>query len=91
MKIGKTYKIIGTLYIITQNNDKAREYFTLAYRIFEGKGMTKMMGEIEQKLKMIGGHKPINEPDEDAHVERPAMTIKSMKGKKKIKKKVIKV
>jgi hypothetical protein len=51
--LGKTYKVIGTLYIINNNPVEAREYLSKAYTIFEGKGMVKLLKEVKNKMKML--------------------------------------
>jgi len=83
VKLGKTYKIIGTLYIIREDYEKAREYLSMAYKIFESKGMTKLMAEIEQKLKLLGSQKTFTGAELEGQQDKPTLTIKSIKGKKK--------
>lgn len=58
----------------------------MAYKIFEAKGMDNYVKEISAKLKSIGAKKEAEEPDEAAVKISP----KPHKGKKKIKKRVIK-
>ena len=38
INLGKTYKVIGTLYIINNNPAEARDYLMRAHAIFESKG-----------------------------------------------------
>lgn len=57
VKLGKTYKIIGTLHIITENQEEAKQYLMQAYKIFEGKGMEKLMKEVASKLKLVSSSK----------------------------------
>ena len=57
VKVAKTYKIIGTLNIITESPEQAKEYLIRAYRIFEARGMEKMMKEIANKLKLADSTK----------------------------------
>lgn len=51
--MGKTYKVIGTLYIINSNQHEAREYLMRSHAIFESKGMLKLLKEVKSKLKML--------------------------------------
>ncbi len=53
MQLGKTYKVIGTLYIITNNPGEARDYLMRAHAIFEAKGQVKLLKEVKNKLKML--------------------------------------
>ena len=53
MQLGKTYKVIGTLYIINNNPDGARQYLMAAHQIFESKGFVKLLKEVKNKLKML--------------------------------------
>ena len=57
VKLGKTYKIIGTLHIITENPEEAKQYLLQAYKIFEAKGMEKLMKEVSSKLKLVNSPK----------------------------------
>jgi hypothetical protein len=52
-KLGKSQKIIGTLFIITGNTQEAREYLMQAHAIFESRGNLKQLKETKQKLKML--------------------------------------
>lgn len=79
MKLGKTYKAMGTICIITDDNGRAREYLKKAYKIFESKGMSKYMAEISAKLKSVNAGKDSEPADKE-----PA------KPKKKVKKRIIK-
>lgn len=51
--MAKTYKVIGTLYIIASNPGEARDYLMRAHGIFEAKGMLKLLKEVKSKLKML--------------------------------------
>lgn len=53
MQLGKTFKVIGTLYIINSNPQEAREYLMRAHGIFEAKGLLKLLKEVKNKLKML--------------------------------------
>lgn len=53
IQLGKTYKVIGTLYIINNNPAEAREYLMRAHAIFESKGLIKLLKEVKNKLKML--------------------------------------
>lgn len=94
LKLGKTYKIIGTLHIITENPEEAKEYLSKAYKIFESKGMDKLMNEVAGKLKLTNSPKNpalyANEETEDNKSKGTPSPIKVTKAKKKGKKKIIK-
>ena len=45
--------MIGTLYIINNSPAEAKEYLMKAHFIFEQKGLTKMLKEVKNKLKML--------------------------------------
>jgi len=94
VKLAKTYKIIGTLHIITENPEEAKEYLTRAYKIFEAKGMDKLMNEVAGKLKLANSPKNLglhaNEEAEDNKSKESPSPIKPTKAKKKGKKKIIK-
>lgn len=70
VKLGKTYKAIGTIYIIMERNEGAREYLKRAYKIFEAKGMQRFMTEIKAKLKSISVKKT-TEPSKNKATTRP--------------------
>lgn len=53
VQLGKTFKVIGTLYIINSNPQEAREYLMRAHGIFEAKGLLKLLKEVKNKLKML--------------------------------------
>lgn len=53
VQLGKTYKVIGTLYIINSNPQEAREYLMRAHGIFEAKGLVKLLKEVKSKIKML--------------------------------------
>lgn len=53
MQLGKTFKVIGTLYIIINNPEGARRYLLAAHSIFESKGFVKLLKEVKNKLKML--------------------------------------
>jgi len=52
-QLAKTYKVIGTLYIINSAPQEAREYLLRALAIFESKGLAKFLKEVKSKLKML--------------------------------------
>lgn len=52
-QLAKTYKVIGTLYIINSSPQEAREYLLRALGIFEAKGLVKLLKEVKSKLKML--------------------------------------
>eukprot|EP00831_Metopus_contortus_P006822 TRINITY_DN12611_c0_g1_i2.p2 TRINITY_DN12611_c0_g1~~TRINITY_DN12611_c0_g1_i2.p2 ORF type:complete len:180 (-),score=54.41 TRINITY_DN12611_c0_g1_i2:202-741(-) len=53
IQLGKTYKIIGTLYIITKSGEQAAQYLSQAYSIFENAGNSKLMKEVAAKMKLL--------------------------------------
>ncbi len=96
VKLGKTYKIIGTLYIITESPEEARQYLMQAYKIFESKGQEKLMKEVAGKLKLVNSSKKVkddhkgllDEERKSSASPSPAKEslVKSTKGKKGKKK-----
>ena len=84
IKIAKTYKIIGTLYIITEKIEEAKEYLIRAYKIFEAKGMDKFLKEIEGKLNLLNSTKKENVKDQNyLPRNRKSTSIHTKKGKKR--------
>lgn len=84
VKLGKTYKIIGTLHIITENPEEAKGYLIQAYKIFEAKGMDKLVREIANKLKLVNvAKKGADEGKGSLSPEKRATSTKGKKGKKK--------
>lgn len=53
LNLGKTYKVIGTLYIIQNSPVEARDYLQRALAIFELKGNIKVQKEVKAKLKLL--------------------------------------
>ncbi|CDW79587.1 tpr domain containing protein [Stylonychia lemnae] len=53
VQLGKTFKVIGTLYLINSNPSEARDYLMRAHSIFESKGLLKLLKEVKNKLKML--------------------------------------
>ena len=55
MNIAKTYKVIGTLYMIDNppKPQEAKEYLLRAQSIFEQRGLPKMLKEVKEKIKLI--------------------------------------
>jgi len=53
LNLGKTYKVIGTLYIIQNSPVEARDYLQRALAIFELKGNLKVQKEVKAKLKLL--------------------------------------
>lgn len=51
--LAKTYKVIGTLYIIQNSPAEAKTYLMQAAQIFEQRGMVKMLKEVKLKLKLL--------------------------------------
>jgi tetratricopeptide (TPR) repeat protein len=58
-QLAKTYKVIGTLYIINNNPPEARDYLMRAHAIFESKGQLKLLKEVKNKLKMLNSSQKI--------------------------------
>ncbi len=54
--LAKTFKVIGTLYIIQNNAAEAKNYLSQAASIFEQRGMIKMFKEVKQKLQLLGSN-----------------------------------
>jgi hypothetical protein len=54
--LAKTFKVIGTLYIINSNPSEARDYLNKAHSIFESKGLLKLLKEVKSKLKMLSSN-----------------------------------
>lgn len=52
-QLAKTYKVIGTLYIISNKPGEARDYLMRAHNIFESKGQVKLLKEVKNKLRML--------------------------------------
>eukprot|EP00831_Metopus_contortus_P043946 TRINITY_DN3525_c0_g1_i1.p1 TRINITY_DN3525_c0_g1~~TRINITY_DN3525_c0_g1_i1.p1 ORF type:complete len:126 (-),score=22.61 TRINITY_DN3525_c0_g1_i1:140-517(-) len=82
LQIGKTCKLIGTLYIISEAFDEAQEYLLAAYRIFESKGQEQLMKEVASKLKIIGTQKSTQKKEPHLEAEPP-------KPKKKLRRKIL--
>lgn len=53
LNLAKTYKVIGTLYIIQNQANEAKDYLQRALAIFELKGNLKSQKEVKQKLKLL--------------------------------------
>ena len=53
MQLGKTYKIIGTLFIITEKPAEAKKFLMQAYKIFEKTGQNKLIKEVLAKLRIL--------------------------------------
>jgi len=58
--LAKTYKVIGTLYIIQNMAQEAKEYLLKAQSIFEQRGLTKMLKEVKNKLKLLNQNNRAN-------------------------------
>jgi tetratricopeptide (TPR) repeat protein len=52
LQLGRTYKLIGTLYILRRMQNEAKAYLQKAQTIFELKGATKLLKEVKTKLNM---------------------------------------
>lgn len=53
LQLGRTYKLIGTLYILRHKQAEAKVYLQKAQTIFELKGATKLLKEVKTKLNMM--------------------------------------
>ena len=53
LQIGRTYKLIGTLYILMRKGPEAKTYLQKAMRIFKAKGNSKLVKEVKNKLQML--------------------------------------
>jgi tetratricopeptide (TPR) repeat protein len=53
LQLGKTYKVIGTLYIINNKPQEAKDYLNRAIKIFEIRGNMKLLKEVRGKMKML--------------------------------------
>lgn len=53
LQLGRTYKLIGTLYILRRKQAEAKVYLQKAQTIFELKGATKLLKEVKTKLHML--------------------------------------
>ena len=52
-QLGKTYKVIGTIHLLSKVMPEAREYLQRAQAIFELKGQMKLLKEVKSKLKLL--------------------------------------
>ena len=52
-EVARTLKIIGTLFIVTDEISEARDYLMEAHQIFEQRGLIKSLKEVKTKLKDI--------------------------------------
>lgn len=53
LQLGRTYKLIGTLYILRRKQNEAKVYLQKAQTIFELKGASKLLKEVKNKLNML--------------------------------------
>ena len=53
LQLGRTYKLIGTLYILRRKQNEAKVYLQKAQTIFELKGAAKLLKEVKNKLNML--------------------------------------
>lgn len=97
LQLGRTYKLIGTLYILGRKINEAKVYLQKAYTIFELKGATKLLKEVKTKLHKL---KTSLKMDEDLAAEEENNSSgeegteeeqdeSSKKPKRKIKKKSV--
>ena len=56
VNVGKTYKVIGTLFTINRQYPEAKEYLHKAIQVYESKGMSKIVKEIRQKIKLLNSN-----------------------------------
>ena len=53
LQLGRTYKLIGTLYILRKKQAEAKIYLQKAQTIFELKGASKLLKEVKGKLNIL--------------------------------------
>jgi tetratricopeptide (TPR) repeat protein len=53
LQLGRTYKLIGTLFILRRMQSDAKTYLQKAQTIFELKGANKLLKEVKTKLNML--------------------------------------
>ena len=58
--VAKTQKIIGTIYILTQQYLEAIKYLNKSMKIFEENGMKKAVSELKSKIKLAKENKEKN-------------------------------
>ena len=96
MQLGKTYKVIGTLFIINNNPVEAREYLMRAHQIFESKGLVKLLKEVKNKIRMLNSSVKLAaeavvqdgiDSGDDSAKESPERAKSKGKKKKAVKKK----
>jgi tetratricopeptide (TPR) repeat protein len=98
LQLGRTYKLIGTLYILRRMQNEAKAYLQKAQTIFELKGATKLLKEVKTKLNMaktslkmeheLAAEEEDNEHSDDdmseeADMEESAKKVTVVKKKKK--------
>lgn len=89
LQLGKTYKLIGTLYILRRMQSEAKAYLQKAQTIFELKGATKLLKEVKTKLSMAknGNRMDQDMAGEDHTDEDGSEDIEIEESTKKTKKK----
>ncbi|CAI2369805.1 unnamed protein product [Moneuplotes crassus] len=92
LQLGKTYKLIGTLYILRRMQNEAKAYLQKAQTIFELKGATKLLKEVKTKLNMAKNgsrmdHQLAGEEHTDEEESNKKLKKKKKKGVSKSKKK----
>ena len=70
LQLGRTYKLIDTLYILRRMQNEAKVYLQKAQTIFELKGATKLLKEVKTKLNMA---KTSLKMDQDLAAEEEGM------------------
>ena len=60
IQVGRTYKVIGTLYIIKNSLLEAKEYLTKALNIFEQKCALNLAREVKSKLQIVTGNSRVH-------------------------------
>lgn len=53
LQIGRTYKLVGTLYILMRKGGEAKAHLQKAMKIFKAKGNSKLVKEVKSKLQML--------------------------------------
>ena len=101
VQLGKTFKVIGTLFIINNNPGDARDYLMRAHGIFEAKGLLRLLKEVKAKLKMLSSSSKLaaelvnvdgesgDDSGKEASPERKSSKVRAAKTKKGKSKKTV--
>lgn len=83
LQLGRTYKLIGTLYILRKKQNEAKIYLQKAQTIFELKGATKLLKEVKNKLNILRNSVRMDEElagEEDEKEESEEDDLDDMEG-----------